>query len=150
MTTRRGEDPAPAATIAYAADPLFAIPAEPGPGPRRVRVIGDLYHGRVPDGAVYVGRGAPGLTGSPYANRHRVGACRACRAEHDRVSAVAAYSSDLDARPELVAAARRELAGVNLACWCRLDGQPCHADVLLLVAAGSPALDAYRAVTAGE
>ncbi|MCW4114782.1 DUF4326 domain-containing protein [Aurantimonas sp. MSK8Z-1] len=23
------------------------------------------------------------------------------------------------------------LAGHNLACWCRLDGGPCHADVLL-------------------
>ena len=28
-------------------------------------------------------------------------------------------------------AARRELRGKNLACWCPLDGQPCHADVLL-------------------
>lgn len=30
---------------------------------------------------------------------------------------------------------RRELAGKNLACWCKL-GSPCHADVLLRVAAG--------------
>ncbi|WP_243063205.1 DUF4326 domain-containing protein [Humibacter sp. RRB41] len=28
---------------------------------------------------------------------------------------------------------RDELAGHNLACWCRLD-QPCHADVLLELA----------------
>lgn len=28
---------------------------------------------------------------------------------------------------------RAELAGKNLACWCRLD-QPCHADVLLEIA----------------
>ncbi len=28
---------------------------------------------------------------------------------------------------------RRELAGKNLACWCRLD-QACHADILLEVA----------------
>lgn len=28
---------------------------------------------------------------------------------------------------------RRELAGRDLACWCRLD-QPCHADVLLAIA----------------
>jgi hypothetical protein len=26
------------------------------------------------------------------------------------------------------------LRGKNLACWCRLDGQPCHADVLLELA----------------
>jgi hypothetical protein len=32
-----------------------------------------------------------------------------------------------------VRAAREELAGKNLACWCALD-QPCHADVLLELA----------------
>lgn len=26
------------------------------------------------------------------------------------------------------------LRGKNLACWCRLDGSPCHADVLLELA----------------
>ena len=35
---------------------------------RRVKVTGDLFHGQVPDGAVYVGRAAPGLRKSPYAN----------------------------------------------------------------------------------
>lgn len=30
---------------------------------------------------------------------------------------------------------RRELAGRDLACWCRLDS-PCHADVLLAIAGG--------------
>lgn len=29
---------------------------------------------------------------------------------------------------------RAELAGHDLACWCPLDGQPCHADVLLELA----------------
>ena len=33
----------------------------------------------------------------------------------------------------LAAAARHELKGMNLACWCA-SGQPCHADVLLEVA----------------
>lgn len=33
---------------------------------------------------------------------------------------------------------RRDLAGKNLACWCPL-GQPCHADVLLLLANHEPA-----------
>lgn len=28
----------------------------------------------------------------------------------------------------------RQLAGKNLACWCPLDGKPCHADVLLELA----------------
>ena len=34
---------------------------------------------------------------------------------------------------ELVTAARHELRGYDLACWCPLE-EPCHADVL----AGSP------------
>ncbi|MEV4494047.1 DUF4326 domain-containing protein [Micromonospora coxensis] len=102
----------------------------------RVRVAGDLYHGRVPDGAVYVGRGAPGLPGSRYANRHRAGHCRVCRVEHDRAGAVEAYARELEQSPDLVDAARRELAGADLACWCRVDGQPCHGDVLALVVAG--------------
>jgi hypothetical protein len=105
--------------------------------PRRARMIGDLYHGQVPEHAVYVGRPAPGLPGSPYANRHRAGDCRGCGRRHDRAGAVTAYARDLAARPDLIAAARRELAGTDLACWCRLDTGPCHAEVLLLVAAGA-------------
>lgn len=31
-----------------------------------------------------------------------------------------------------------DLKGKNLACWCRLDGKPCHADVLLKLAARLP------------
>lgn len=30
-----------------------------------------------------------------------------------------------------LATIRAHLAGKNLACWCPLDGRPCHADVLL-------------------
>jgi len=101
-----------------------------------VRVLGDLFHGRVPAGAVYVGRAAPGLRASRCANPHRAGACRRCGHEHDQAGAVTAYAVDLDRHPELVAAARRELAGVDLACWCRTDAGPCHGDVLVLVAAG--------------
>jgi hypothetical protein len=33
--------------------------------------------------------------------------------------------------------ARRDLAGFNLACWCKA-GDACHGDVLLSVANGSP------------
>lgn len=38
---------------------------------------------------------------------------------------------------ELKEAARRELRGKNLACWCPLD-KACHADVLLEIANGPP------------
>ena len=40
--------------------------------------------------------------------------------------------------PELAEAARRELAGKDLACWCDPD-ELCHADVLLEVANGEAA-----------
>ncbi|MET7708357.1 hypothetical protein [Micromonospora sp. NPDC005413] len=51
--------------------------------------------------------------------------------EHDQVGSVTAYAADLDRQPELVAAARSDLAGVNVGllvppgracptatCWC--------------------------------
>ncbi|MEV0732360.1 DUF4326 domain-containing protein [Polymorphospora sp. NPDC050346] len=115
-----------------------------------MRVLGDLYHGRVPDGAVYVGRGAPGLRASRYANRHRVGLCRVCQVDHDRAGAVLAYGQELDRQPDAVAAARRELAGADLACWCRPGTGPCHVDVLLLVVAGDDPLTATRKVLGGS
>ena len=40
------------------------------------------------------------------------------------------FRGHLDRRPELVSAARLELKGYDLACWCPL-GEPCHADVWL-------------------
>lgn len=39
-------------------------------------------------------------------------------------------------------AARYELAGKNLACWCPLD-QPCHADVLLEIANASTPVEGW-------
>ena len=77
---------------------------------------------RIPEGAVYVGR--PG----PWGNRF----------EHDgtpegRATAAARYRQWIEARPAWMNAARRDLAGRDLACWCPL-GQSCHADVLLAVA----------------
>jgi hypothetical protein len=80
---------------------------------------------RMPPGAVYVGR--PTRWGNPFV----VGA------EHPAAECVAAYRRWL-AEPEqlpLRTAARRELAGHDLACWCP-PGQPCHADVLLELVSG--------------
>jgi hypothetical protein len=91
-----------------------------------VRIEGDLFHPVVPAGAVKVTR--PG----PFGNPHRVGKpCRLCAGEvHSATEAVLLFERHLDDHPELVARARRELAGRNLACWCPPD-QPCHADVWL-------------------
>jgi hypothetical protein len=51
----------------------------------------------------------------------------------DAEHATILYLTWINEHPELVAAARRELAGRNLACWCGLD-LPCHADSLLVLA----------------
>jgi hypothetical protein len=77
---------------------------------------------RKPAGAVVVSR--PSRWGNPYTI-----------AEHGREKAVALYRQRLAENPELVEAARRELAvaGKDLACWCQ-PSELCHADVLLEVA----------------
>jgi hypothetical protein len=43
------------------------------------------------------------------------------------------YQRYIDQSEILQALARHELAGKNLACWCK-PGTPCHADVLIKVA----------------
>lgn len=96
----------------------------PGQGsPRRIQ-LRRTKGWRKPDGAVVVAR--PSRWGNPF----RIGI------DGDRSECVAHYRTALE-RGELsftVADVRRELAGRNLACWCRLD-QQCHADVLLDAAA---------------
>jgi hypothetical protein len=90
--------------------------------PKRVRLGGDLFHPQVPSGAVNVTRQG----GRRWANPYPVKA-------YGRANAIRLYREHLAAYPELVEAARRELAGKDLACWCR-PGQLCHADVLLELA----------------
>jgi len=80
---------------------------------------------RKPVNTVVVSR--PSRWGNPFAMQD----------PDDRARVVALYR-DFIFRPENAAlreAARRELSGKNLACWCPIDG-PCHADVLLEVANG--------------
>ncbi|WP_217709104.1 DUF4326 domain-containing protein [Nonomuraea rhodomycinica] len=119
--------------------------------PRRVRVEGDLYHGRVPAGAAYIGRACPGLKGSPFRNPFAV-------KTHGRAEALRLFRGHLAEHPELVERARRELAGLDLACWCR-PGEECHGDVWLAVlaelapysaAAGSGTMGLMALVTLGE
>lgn len=122
---------------------------------RRVKVEGDLFHGRVPDGAVYVGRGAPGLKQSPFHNPHPVGKpCKPCGGTvHTLPEAIDAFSDDLFEDTDLLERAYRDLSGRDLACWCRLPepGEPdlCHGVVLLAVAAGWDADRAQRRWAAG-
>jgi hypothetical protein len=98
----------------------------------------------MPAGALYVGR--PGKWGNPNRVVYRQDT-GGWHVEHDNGGsvgswptpagaagfAVEAYRAHLADRPDLVEAARTELAGRDLACWCAPD-MPCHADVLLELA----------------
>jgi hypothetical protein len=95
----------------------------------------------MPAGAVYVGR--PTRWGNPWylAPRGTAGQGDPTAVGGpvpDRAEAVRRYRRWLAGQPALVAAARRELAGRALVCWCPLD-RPCHAEVLWQVANAGPA-----------
>ena len=75
---------------------------------------------RKPAGAVVVSR--PTRWGNPYPV-----------ARYGRDQAVAMFRRSLADHPALVEAARQELAGKDLACWCK-PGELCHADIWLEVA----------------
>lgn len=78
---------------------------------------------RKPDGVVCVTRG------TKWGNPYRVGS----EGVADNAAAVALYRAHLARNPTIVAAARLNLRGKVLACWCALD-VPCHADVLIEIA----------------
>ncbi|MFI5687849.1 DUF4326 domain-containing protein [Streptomyces sp. NPDC051636] len=98
---------------------------------------------RAPADAKYVGRGTP--WGNPYAIKqcgptHAVIDTRTNgvifgskdQTEAHRV-AVTWYRAWLTSQPDLHAAARQQLAGRDLLCWCPPE-LSCHADVLLELA----------------
>ncbi|MFI0900591.1 DUF4326 domain-containing protein [Streptomyces sp. NPDC020983] len=110
---------------------------------------------RKPEGAVYVGRGSK--WGNPWAiaetdtlsgwtvkwtgpGRTPVGLRREIPAHNQRDAhalAVECFEVWVYAQPELLEAARCDLAGRDLMCWCA-DSMPCHADVLLAIANPTP------------
>ena len=91
-----------------------------------VRLRFNRYEGKpLPPAAKLVTR--PSRWGNPFPAIERTIAGHA--------DAVERFREHLRDNPDLVAAIRRNLAGHSLACTCPLDW-PCHADVLLRVAAG--------------
>lgn len=70
---------------------------------------------RMPEGVRYVGR--PG----PYSNPYSV-------SEYGLIESRRRFRAYLEDHPELVERARRELRGLDLACWCSADAEWCHAD----------------------
>ena len=97
--------------------------------PRRIR-LSRRRGWRKPAGAVVVAR--PSKWGNPFV----VDQSRS-RAEAVRLFERALCDERLG-YPLTAADVRHELAGRDLACWCPLD-EPCHADVLLVVANGGAA-----------
>lgn len=91
---------------------------------------------RLREGTVYVGRNRHGLGawGNPFA----VGRPHPFQPElgliTDRAQAVDLYAAWLPTQPDLCARAVEVLPGRDLACWCPLDGGPCHGDILLALA----------------
>jgi len=109
---------------------------------------------RMPDGAVYVGR--PTKWGNPFrvvpvhesgpfdvvlgedgfcAQSTGLAAARQVAVDHFRLAIHPAAPKDSLPDYPLWAEIQAELAGRDLVCWCPLT-HPCHADVLLAIAAG--------------
>ena len=71
----------------------------------------------IPSGSVYVGR--PSKFGNPFhVGKHGT-----------RVEVIEMYRAWFLGQPALVKAAKNELCGKDLVCWCA--PQACHADILL-------------------
>lgn len=92
---------------------------------------------RLPPNAVSVAR--PTKFGNPF----RVGEARGELPPLTAAQAVTRYRRWLESRKSqpphgvdraVILASLHELRGRNLACWCPLNGEPCHADVLLELA----------------
>jgi hypothetical protein len=105
-------------------------------GPRRIR-LSRAKGWRLPEGAVNVAR--PGRWGNPFIVG-RDGTREQCVAMFGQL---AVGFIDLGGRlpvDEQMTYYRRvrrsigALEGRDLACWCALDGKPCHGDVLLALA----------------
>lgn len=79
--------------------------------------------GYVPPGAVYIGR--PSKWGNPFSSKEGT---LADHVVEDTQEALDSYYEYFKSSPELMKAAREELVGKDLLCWCK--PKPCHGDVI--------------------
>jgi hypothetical protein len=86
---------------------------------------------RMPEGAIYVGRGSQ--WGNPFRVGYSGDAARCVELYRQQLESALRGGEACTAHFIRIARHLRVLRGSVLACWCRLD-QPCHADVLLRVA----------------
>jgi GH15 family glucan-1,4-alpha-glucosidase len=75
------------------------------------------YKDSIGPGDVYIGRG------SKWGNPYVIGE------DGNRAQVIEKYSRYLDQHPELIQAAKTELKGKNLVCFCK--PQACHGDILM-------------------
>lgn len=92
---------------------------------------------RMPNNAVHVGR--PSRWGNPFVvGKH--GTREQCAAKFYQLSrGFISLTDDIEVEDQMTMYRRlrrhiTDLTGKDLACWCRLDDGPCHADILLLMA----------------
>ena len=86
-----------------------------------------VVHCRREPSDVYIGR--PSKWGNPFSDR------LGTLAEHvvaSREEAISRYELWIRTQPELIAAAKVELRGKVLGCWCK--PKACHGDVLARIA----------------
>lgn len=97
--------------------------------PRKPKVV----HVKMDPTATYIGRGRArvGGTCSSWGNPFRIDEPNKPR-DGTRDTVIRKYAMWLTSQPILMAKARTELRGKNLACWC--SPRSCHGDVLLVVA----------------
>jgi Domain of unknown function (DUF4326) len=92
----------------------------------------------MPEGVVYVGRGSK--WGNPFVDISRSIATASFRnfvLEEGSWSPIPVHAwpaGKIPANWTTIEDVKRELRGKDLACWCPVDGHPCHADVLLAIA----------------
>lgn len=78
------------------------------------------YKNKITQDAVYIGR--PSKWGNPYP----------ITPDEPRELVIAKFRKYLDENPELKQAAKKQLRGKDLVCFCA--PKPCHGDVLLEIA----------------
>jgi hypothetical protein len=77
---------------------------------------------------VYIGRGSK--FGNPFSHIPNSAAPFPVDSRED---AITAYKDWIESQPELIKAAKKELKGKTLGCFCK-PIYPCHGDILLRIA----------------
>lgn len=104
--------------------------------PNRIR-LSRARGWRLPENAVHVGR--PSRWGNPFIVGKHESRLQCAAMFYQLAKGFVSFSQDVQTEAQLSVWRRirrhvKDLAGKDLACWCALDGEACHADVLLLLA----------------